>query len=322
MFIAKVNKTATSFTLDWLTKPGWAVTDGLPSIKLESDQKNGLNSLFINTNKYLGMYNPANGTLRCSTATTLPAKPNTRFIVNGGAGIRKIITLDGATLRTFNYSYSGSTASISPTILNATTLTNCVDIAGNKNAPYYYVVTETGLSYRNFGNNAQAFNLQYISAGTSKADKVVAMNLTTNKIYVGGSFPQSETPNITVNDFSFSDMYGGSFLTRASANAAIYAKTDGSSDIESSVPALEIKHTESYLDVYPIPSSSEIEIHTNYPSGSIVKVYNLLGSCIDKLYIDGVSDTYKLNIVDYPSGSYYIQLSSDKELVNKRFLRE
>lgn len=322
MFIAKVNKTATSFTLDWLTKPGWAVTDGLPSIKLESDQNNGLNSLFINTNKYLGMYDPANGTIRCTTATTLPAKPNTRFIVNGGNGVRKIITLDGATLRTFNYSYSGSTASISPTILNATALTNCMDIAGNKNAPYYYVVTETGLSYRNFGNNAQTFNLPYISTGTSKADKVVAMNLNTNKIYVGGSFPQSQTPNITVNDFSFSDMYGGSFLTRASANAAIYAKTDVTTDNESSVPPIEIEHKESYLDVYPIPSSSEIEIHTNYPSGSLVKVYNLLGSCIDKLYIDGVSVTYKLNIVDYPSGSYYIQLSSDKELVNKRFLRE
>lgn len=319
-FIGKIHNPSTSLKFDWVTNvTDTASKDGPPSIKLVTE--NGTTRLFYASGHRLAVYNPSTGANITSAFTNISAASKVvRVTVNSAANVHKIYTVDGDNLRA--YTYDSATFAITIPAAFTQSIAQCIDIAGNSGTSYLYIVTDTALQYRKFSDGTQGLTrLKYITtANATVVDKCLYPD--NGKVYIGGDFPASGSPNVTVNNFSFNDSHGGSFLTRANGGNTYYAKTDGNEETsEPVVPALN--EPVNGLFIYPNPAGDKLNIKTNYGAGTVVTVYNLLGVQVDKLVLDGMTNLYNIDLNTYAGGTYLLRVREPNgSLTSTRFVKE
>ena len=329
-YIARISTTNASLSFDWVTVTGWsAVTDGIPSIKIDAD--GGTNPvLFYCSNRILATYVPSTGAaLGTSLNTGNTATFTSRFTVNTQTAFRRIYVLDGSNIRVFNY--APSTFAI--TSAGVTVASTATDITGDRQTTNFYVVNNTQLSAYAFtgfnSSSTPAYTLTYITTPptATSLDKCIALNKTTSRVYMGGDFPGSSTTNnVTVNGFSFRKANAGAFMVRASMTSGVYAKTDETSEEEDvffdepNTP-LSLENESPYVDLFPNPANEVLTLRTNIASGVEVSLFNMVGELVDKLVLDG-SNEYRFSITQLPPGMYILYTKNDSNVIAKRFIKE
>ncbi|PLX15083.1 MAG: hypothetical protein C0599_17475 [Salinivirgaceae bacterium] len=75
------------------------------------------------------------------------------------------------------------------------------------------------------------------------------------------------------------------------------------------------------LDIYPNPSSSQVNISGFNDGNSTIRVYNLIGTLVKTVLINNI-ESYTLDITDMDSGVYLIQIENSMHTFTGRFVKE
>ena len=74
--------------------------------------------------------------------------------------------------------------------------------------------------------------------------------------------------------------------------------------------------------VYPNPASEEIQVISNQCPVSGIEIYNLLGGKIYNTLIADNRSPFTINIADFPSGMYIVEVKTEKEIAVKKLVKE
>ncbi len=78
---------------------------------------------------------------------------------------------------------------------------------------------------------------------------------------------------------------------------------------------LQVVQPLAVLDIFPIPTSSTLNIRCNNTFQSIVEIYNDLGLLIRRINISP-QEIHQLNVKNWRNGLYIIKLINDKEIIS------
>ena len=169
----------------------------------------------------------------------------------------------------------------------------------------------------NNGNNWAATNLtdNYINAFATKGDS----------IYAGGKngvffSKDSGSTWSTWNIWPY-----GKILALTIKSDTLFAGTVGGVweiPLSQITSIEELNNNEGNIEVYPNPATDEIKVISNQCSVSSVEVYNLLGERLCNLPITGNCSPITINVSDFPSGVYVVEVKTEKGVSVKKFIKE
>lgn len=94
---------------------------------------------------------------------------------------------------------------------------------------------------------------------------------------------------------------------------------DASTMPSSTVGIKELKEN-TFISIYPNPSSSHLNIKTQNGSISSIKIFNMLGN-LNCEFSEKNDSRFILNIEDYPAGIYFLEIQTKNETYAKKFLK-
>jgi len=151
-------------------------------------------------------------------------------------------------------------------------------------------------------------------------DKITAQNFELQ--YKKGTADwESLTDTITQKEFIFQADDENNYSIRIRAkNNDVWADNSWS-DILSFKPGdFEIEGDEE-LTLYPTAASDELKVSYEKLTGSTVKIYNLRGSLVFQSDEDILINEYKINVSNFQTGFYILQISNDSERKATTFLK-
>jgi len=74
-----------------------------------------------------------------------------------------------------------------------------------------------------------------------------------------------------------------------------------------------------YISIYPNPTKDNLTIETNFNTEQRIEIINLMGQTIYTSYINKKA---VINTSAFANGVYILKLSSDKETVVRKFVKE
>ncbi len=72
------------------------------------------------------------------------------------------------------------------------------------------------------------------------------------------------------------------------------------------------------IQFYPNPITKELSVHSVYPINILLKLYNELGALV---YSKKVNGNETIDVGFLPSGNYFIEAISDKNIFRKRLIK-
>jgi hypothetical protein len=100
---------------------------------------------------------------------------------------------------------------------------------------------------------------------------------------------------------------------------AYFCIDDMSSIYDVSIAKIEKINT---LKIYPNPANNFININGITESTAQISIFNMQGVLVSNINVEKGSINERIDIQNLSSGVYLIQLSTDNEIVQKRFIKE
>jgi len=79
----------------------------------------------------------------------------------------------------------------------------------------------------------------------------------------------------------------------------------------------EVEEVKSKLRIYPIPAITELNIDMGKEVNADVTIMNIIGQDVYTETLDGVRKI-QINVSDYPTGSYFVMIKLNGQLITKR----
>ena len=150
--------------------------------------------------------------------------------------------------------------------------------------------------------NAEGFDYNF--KVTMTWDKL--SNANSYIIYLDGEMLDSTTENSFVKGF---DEEGTHSFTVASV--CENGESEQSEAFEFEVKGESINEIENKFEIYPNPANDYIKLSAVGYQLSAVKIYNYLGILVDEIKTN--SDELEINVSNYNSGVYFVEINTDKE---------
>ena len=81
-----------------------------------------------------------------------------------------------------------------------------------------------------------------------------------------------------------------------------------------------VEHNDEQFEIYPNPARDFVKLSVISRQSSVVRIYNTIGMLVDEFEI--YSDEIEINVSDYKSGVYFVEVSTENGSVIKKFIIE
>ena len=86
------------------------------------------------------------------------------------------------------------------------------------------------------------------------------------------------------------------------------------------IGVVETTTSENTFNIYPNPAKDFVKVSTDNGQQTTVRIYNVLGMMIEEIEIN--SNEIEINVSDYKSGIYFINISNEESNITKKIVVE